>query len=68
MDIHGSHNHSFGLNWVLGDARMLKENLPIAVPILPDPEGFNQLLALVSNEFRIGNAGDIPIPPWDLLL
>lgn len=68
IDIPGSHNHSFDLNWFAAESRMLKENLPLAVPILPDPEGFHQLLALASKEFRIINMGSIPIPPWDLML
>ena len=68
IDIPGSHHHSFALNWYAPEERMLRENLPIAVPILPEPEGFNQLLALISKEFRISNAEAIAIPPWDLLL
>lgn len=68
QEIEGTHLHSFESNWLESEQRMLTDNLPIAIPISPDPEGFHQLLALVSKEFRIVNAADIPMPPWDLLL
>jgi hypothetical protein len=68
QEIPGSHLHSFDLNWFAAEQRMLAENLPIAVPIDPEPAGFRQLLALLSTEFRIVNAADLPMPSWDLLL
>jgi hypothetical protein len=64
----GSHHHPFGLNWDAQRNQMLKENLPIGVPIDPDPSGFRQLLALVSKEFRITNAEEVPLPSWDMML
>jgi hypothetical protein len=67
-DIAGSHYHSFKENWLEDQGRMRGGNLPIAVPLEPDPSDFGQLVALVSKEFRIMNLGDLPMPPWDMLL
>ena len=64
-----SHHHSFGLNWLLPEARIRSGNLPIAMPIVPEPESFKNLLALVDKEFRIpGLLNDFPEPPWEYRL
>ncbi|MDR3413896.1 MAG: hypothetical protein P4L87_23530 [Formivibrio sp.] len=60
----GSHHHSFGDNWNTTTNQMFKPNLPIAVPLSPEPQGFFELLALVRKEFRIMDADAIEIPQW----
>jgi hypothetical protein len=67
-EITGSHHHSFKLNWIPTKEQMRPNNLPIAEPILPDPSNFQQLLMVVSQEFRIDNLSGVPLPAWDLLL
>jgi len=67
-EINGSHYHTFAENWLPIEGRMRRNNLPIAIPLDPEPSGFGQLLALVSKEFRISNLGGVQIPPWDLML
>ena len=64
----GSHHHRFDLNWLEEEGKLRANNLPVAVPIDPDPLGFPQLLDIVSKEFRITNIGGLQVPPWDLML
>jgi hypothetical protein len=63
--IPGSHHHTFDLNWLPGEERMRRVNLPIACPISPDPTDFNAVLELVSVSFRISGLELVPVPPWE---
>lgn len=63
LEIEGSHHHSFELNWRPREGRPLKW-LPVAEPILPDFQGFSDLLDGVGKLFRISNIGSIPEPEW----
>jgi hypothetical protein len=67
-EIKGSHQHTFRLNWREGEGVLRQGNLPIAVPINPDPTNFASLLAFSGNELRIRNMGTIPAPPWEGVL
>ena len=60
----GSHHHSFGLNWQYAASAVRRGNLPVAVPVNPDPPDYRAALALAATEFRIGDLGSIPVPPW----
>lgn len=60
----GSHHHCFAENWNSVFNQMLKHNLPIALPIDPEPQGFVELLAVVRKEFRITDVGAIEPPQW----
>jgi hypothetical protein len=60
----GSHHHRFDLNWGHSQEGVLRGEIPIAVPILDDPENFRALLALVGKEFRINKIQQITVPPW----
>lgn len=64
VEISGSHHHKFGLNWLPDETRMLQRNLPIAIPLVPDPASFEDLIEFVRDCFRI-NSLEIPIPPWE---
>ncbi|MEQ8447367.1 MAG: hypothetical protein RIB57_15895 [Pelagibacterium sp.] len=63
--ISGSHWHPFQLNAELGvEAVLSMGNLPVALPIDPDPLDFNALKNTLRELFRIGNAQEIGLPPW----
>lgn len=64
-----SHHHSFEANWNDGQsARVKRGELPIAVPISPDPASFEEALALAGERFKINNIGVVDRPPWKVLL
>lgn len=56
--------HDFPENAALGLSEMQTRNLPVVKPIDPEPENFNGLLVYVRDTFLLGNALDIPEPPW----
>jgi hypothetical protein len=68
-EMKGSHYHPFELNWEHSEKEVRRGNLPIAMPIDPEPENFRQFLALAGKEFRIKNIQSIGVPEWqpDLL-
>lgn len=63
--IAGSQHHPFEFNFSLGADRMAHDNLPIAVPLDPDPEDFRALLRVVGECFRINGLEEVPEPPWE---
>ena len=65
--IEGSHHHSFKLNWLGNEGRMLHNNLPIAEPIDPDLQTYAELVDFVKKCFRIRNL-ELPSPPWEARL
>lgn len=56
--------HDFPENSALGLEMMQSKNLPIAKPIEPGPQNFNELLDYLRGMFQLRNALDIPEPPW----
>ena len=64
----GSHHHSFALNWNEQSAALRRGNLPIALPISPDPTTYETLIDLVRQEFRILNVDWLQMPPWQATL
>jgi hypothetical protein len=60
----GSHHHRFDLNWARSPEKVCRGEIPIAVPIIDDPENFRALLALVGKEFNIKGIQTITVPPW----
>lgn len=62
--ITGSHLHGFDLNWAEAAKFVRRGNLPVAVPILPQPATFAEALAFAAKEFRIKNLEKAPLPPW----
>ena len=64
IEITGSHVHPFGLNWDHSETLVRRGVLPIAVPISPDPESYDEALAFVEKEFRIKGIIALPMPPW----
>lgn len=60
-----SHCHCFNDNLALGGDVWKKRKLPLALPITPDPDSFDDFLEFVGEKFRILNTSLIPTPPWD---
>jgi hypothetical protein len=66
--IEGSHHHSLSENAGIGLTRALAENLPVAVPLEPEP-AWPDFLSLVALRWKIPTLVHMPEPPWqnDLL-
>jgi hypothetical protein len=60
----GSHIHQFEDNWNEATGAMLKDNLPIARPLLQPIQGFSECLGLVGNLFGINNIELVKTPEW----
>jgi hypothetical protein len=67
-EIVGSHHHPFHLNWEASEKAVRRGQLPIAIPLEPDPANFREFLALIGKEFRIKNIQCISAPPWQPLI
>ena len=63
----GSHHHEFDVNWSPHEDRPLK-GLPVALPMIPDPDKFASLRDAVGKAFSIVNPIDIPEPEWSMEL
>jgi hypothetical protein len=66
--IGGSQLHSFELNKALGFSMMVRDNLPIAIPLEPEPPDFVTFLNVAGKLFHIIDLDRIPFPPWQLEL
>lgn len=64
INIEGSHIHPFNLNWNPSTTQMRRGNLPVAVPIVPEPGSFNDALDFVEKKFKIKGVKSLPQPPW----
>lgn len=69
MDIPSTHVHSFDDNYIAAEDRMRSGNLPIAAPIIPDPENIPEFLAVAEELLRIRGLTKVKQPPYqgDLL-
>ena len=68
LDQWGTHFHSFEDNWCEKNGALLRDNLPVSVPISQHIQGFTGCLDLVGNLFRINNIGVVLMPEWVLEL
>jgi hypothetical protein len=59
-----SHIHRFGDNYHKPEGRMLRGNLPHAIPLEPDLPSFSELLTFTSKELNILNLNRVATPPW----
>lgn len=64
IDQKPSHVHLFEDNWCEKNGALLKDNLPIARPVIESIQGFNDCLAFVGKLFRISNIGLVKVPEW----
>lgn len=56
--------HHFERNAALGLSVMQNNNLPIALPIEPEPDDFEALLRYIGDTLSLTNAHEIPVPRW----
>lgn len=59
----GTHHHEFDLNWEHSKTCVKKGDLPLAVPIEPEPT-FEEALEFVGKAFRISPVEWISRPSW----
>jgi hypothetical protein len=59
-----SHIHRFEHNYRTEKNAMRRGNLPVAVPIEPDPESFPTLLEFAGKELKIQDLHRIETPDW----
>jgi hypothetical protein len=64
MIIHTSHVHRFEHNYNEAGDRMVRGNLPRAIPLEPDPANFSELLEVASKELKISDLSRVTVPPW----
>lgn len=64
--IEGSHHHPLAENAVLpmGLLRTIAENLPVALPINPDPPDWPAFLAVAEQRWNLHGLRSAPLPPW----
>jgi hypothetical protein len=62
--IFGSHFHRFDLNWLPSAKAMRSGNLPMAVPLEPDPQTFDSLLDIARKLLKISDIDRVPCPQW----
>ena len=67
IEFGGTHIHPFDLNWSEQKQAMIKQNLPIALPVDPkeDPGTFEELLEFAAVLLKISDLMSmVPRPPW----
>lgn len=64
LDLKPSHVHFFEDNWCEKNGAMLKDNLPIARPVIESIQGFSECLSYVGKLFRISNINLVKVPEW----
>lgn len=64
VEQHPSHVHLFEDNWNDLTGAIMRDNLPIARPILQPIQGFAECLIFAGNLFRISNIGVVKTPEW----
>lgn len=61
----GTHLHDFFENKSVGEAAFQpRGNLPIAFPVVPEPQSFQKLIEILPDRFMIVDADRLPEPPW----
>lgn len=63
-----SHRHAFHLNWLADQKRLRAGNLPVAMPLDPEPNSWEELLVFVGNCFKIKDLGRLEAPGWERVL
>lgn len=56
--------HPFEDNAALGFSAMVANNLPISLPVAPEPGDFGQAVAYVCATFNFAFRNPLPTPPW----
>jgi hypothetical protein len=68
VDQRPSHVHHFHDNWSDETGALLRDNLPVARPIVEPIQEFTDLLDFAGNLFRIKNIRLVKVPEWVLAL
>lgn len=68
LQITGSHHHPYHLNLTQNGRFLRSGNLPIVVPIEPEPADFASFVAFAGKALNIADMGAIAPPPWEGLL
>jgi hypothetical protein len=61
-DFECTHIHSFELNYLAKEKRMRSGNLELARPVEPEPENFEDFLALAEKLLRIKGLAELRLP------
>jgi hypothetical protein len=62
--IEGSHFHPFEQNALVGRSAFdPSENLPVAVPVDPEPQSFRDFVKVIGSVFNISETEKLPTPP-----
>lgn len=64
LDIQSTHLHSFHDNYISPEDRMRSGNLPLASPVVPDPESLPEFLAVAEDLLRIKGLSEVSQPPY----
>ena len=64
LRISETHIHKFEDNWLPNEGRMRVGDLPVARPIRPDLQTFEDFLVFVGKEFRISDIQRVERPNW----
>ncbi|WP_299720300.1 hypothetical protein [Tardiphaga sp.] len=64
MRIGETHIHEFEHNWLPEEGRMREGDLPVARPVRPDLQSFDEFLVFVGKEFRISEIHKVERPSW----
>ncbi|NEU13572.1 hypothetical protein G3T14_15740 [Methylobacterium sp. BTF04] len=56
--------HPFAENAALGFACMVSDNLPVCLPVTPEPSDFGEAVAYVCATFNLAFVNGLPFPPW----
>lgn len=64
--IEGTHHHPLADNAALemGLLRAIRENLPVALPVAPEPADWPAFLALAAQRWNFHDVVPVPLPPW----
>lgn len=62
----GTNHHKLADNAALamGLLRAIRENLPVALPVAPEPAGWPAFLALAAQRWNFHDVVPVPLPPW----
>ncbi len=64
LRISETHIHEFEHNWLPDEGRMRVGNLPVARPIRPDLQSFEEFLVFIGEAFRISGMQKVERPGW----
>lgn len=64
LTMDSTHWHRFEINYKEDVDEMLSGNLPIAQPVLPDPDSVNDLLNVCEQYLKVSGVSSVQLPPY----